>query len=236
MSKHSRATGIENSAHSMTTVMRLNRVQNLAHNMPATGSTRPALSIDCHPPMSEPESNSLRLMEATADDLDRIMELERNGFADGTRELRATYAQRIATFPQGSMMAWLGADCVGCVFSEIWRATPQPDVTQFTLGHDIRERHDAMLGTELYISSMTLAPAVRGRGLGASLLLGCISHVAKAFPALTSALLLVNANWSSAHRLYSSAGFAEVSRLDGFFRTPGRAPEVAIVMRRPIKL
>jgi len=53
-------------------------------------------------------SNTLRLVEATAKDLDRIMELEHRGFSEGHRELRSAYAQRIATFPQGSLMAWRG--------------------------------------------------------------------------------------------------------------------------------
>jgi ribosomal protein S18 acetylase RimI-like enzyme len=182
--------------------------------------------------MPEPESNSLRLIEATANDLDRIMELEHSGFADGTRELRATYAQRIATFPQGSLMAWLGPDCVGCVFSEIWRATPQPDVAQFTLGHDIRERHDPVAGTELYISSMTLAPACRGQGLGEPLLRGCLDHVARAHPQLNSALLMVNARWLAARRIYCGIGFREVGRLDGFFTAQAGTLDDGIVMRR----
>jgi ribosomal protein S18 acetylase RimI-like enzyme len=212
--------------------MRLNRAQNHAHNMIVTGSTRPAFSIESPSPMPEPESNALRLIEATADDLDRIMELERSGFTDGTRELRATYAQRIATFPQGSLIAWLGAECVGCVFSEIWRATPQPDAAQFTLGHDIRERHDPVAGTELYISSMTLAPAYRGQGLGEPLIRGCLDHVARAHPQLTSALLLVNASWTPARRIYCGIRFHEVARLAGFFTAQAGTLDDGIVMRR----
>jgi len=182
------------------------------------------------------DDNSLRLVEATAHDLDRIMDLERQGFAAGHQELRSAYAQRIATFPQGSLMAWLGADCVGCVFSEIWRATPQPDAAHFTLGHDIRERHDPVLGTELYISSMTLAPSVRGQGLGAPLLTGCLEDVARAFPGVTSALLLVNANWAAARRIYASAGFVEIARIDRFFSTQDAEPQDGIVMRRKMRL
>ncbi|MDO8284570.1 MAG: GNAT family N-acetyltransferase [Rhodoferax sp.] len=181
------------------------------------------------------DNAALRLVEATAHDLDRIMELERQGFAAGHQELRSAYAQRIATFPQGSLMAWRGSDCVGCVFSEIWRATPQPDATHFTLGHDIRERHDPVLGTELYISSMTLAPSVRGQGLGASLLTGFLEDVARAFPGLTSVLLLVNANWAAARRMYADAGFVEIARLDRFFCTQGAEPQEGIVMRRKMR-
>ena len=173
----------------------------------------------------------LRLVEASADDLDRIMVLEQQGFAAGHREQRAAYAQRIATFAHGSLMAWRGADCVGCVFSEIWRATPQLDATHFTLGHDIRSRHDPVNGCELYISSMTLAPSVRGQGLGAPLLSGCLSQVAAAFPQLKSAVLLVNATWTPARRIYAGLGFAEVARLDGFFRPEDAPPQDGLVMR-----
>lgn len=182
-----------------------------------------------------PLNDTLRLVEATANDLDRIMDLERQGFAAGHQELRSAYAQRIAAFPQGSLMVWLGADCVGCVFAEIWLAQPQPEAAHFTLGHDIRERHDPVLGTELYISSMTLAPTVRGQGLGTPLLAGCLEHVAQAFPGVTSALLLVNANWEPARRIYAGLGFVEMTRFAGFFDAGEGSRQDGIVMRRPIR-
>ncbi|MES2585196.1 MAG: GNAT family N-acetyltransferase [Pseudomonadota bacterium] len=182
--------------------------------------------------MSIPVSNTLCLVQATAADLDQIMVLERQGFAAGHQEQRAAYAQRIATFPQGSLMAWQGTDCVGCVFTEIWRYQPQPDAALFTLGHDIRERHDPVLGTELYISSMALSPAVRGLGLGAQMLLGCMAHVSHAFPKLESALLLVNTNWAPARRIYADLGFAEIACLASFFHTGNGQHEDGLVLRR----
>lgn len=178
--------------------------------------------------------NTLHLVEASQADLDRIMDLERQGFAAGHREERAAYAQRIAAFPQGSLMARRGENCVGCVFSEIWRAAPELDAAHFTLGHDICERHDPVAGTELYISSMTLSPTVRGQGLGKPLLLGCLAHVAQAFPQLKTAVLLVNADWAPARRIYAGVGFVEVARLDGFFDAGDGVPQDGIVMRRPI--
>ena len=178
----------------------------------------------------------LRLVEATPDDLDRIMALEQQGFAAGHREQRTAYAQRIATFPQGSLMAWRGEDCVGCVFSEIWQATPQPNATHFALGHDIRSRHDPLQGTELYISSMTLAPVVRGQGLGVVLLQACLDHVTAVFPQLESAVLLVNATWTPARRIYTGLGFMEIGCLAGFFEAEDGARQDGIVMRRPIRM
>jgi ribosomal protein S18 acetylase RimI-like enzyme len=178
---------------------------------------------------------TLHLVEATPADLDRIMDLERQGFAAGHREERAAYAQRIAAFPQGSLMAWRGAECVGCVFSEIWQAAPEPYVEHFRLGHDIRERHDPTNGTEFYISSMTLAPSVRGQGLGTPLLLGCLAHVAQACPQVETAVLLVNAAWVPARRIYAGVGFVEVACFSGFFDAGDGARQDGIVMRRPIR-
>jgi GNAT superfamily N-acetyltransferase len=191
--------------------------------------------IDYHRQMPASTNNALHLVEATPADLDRIMDLEHQGFAAGHQESRSAYAQRIATFPQGSLMAWRGADCVGCVFSEIWRTAPQPDAAHFTLGHDIRERHDPVLGTELYVSSMTLVPSVRGQGLGALLLQGCMTHVAQAFPEVTSVLLLVNARWAAARRIYAAAGFGEIAHFARFFNSQGATPEDGIVMRRKMR-
>ena len=181
------------------------------------------------------EADALRLLEATEADLDCIMALERQGFAADHQEQRSAYAQRIACFPKGSLMAWLGDDCVGCVFTEIWRFQPQPDAAHFALGHDVRERHDPVQGTELYISSMTLSPAVRGQGLGAHLLRGCLEHVHRAFPKLESALLLVNARWVPARRIYEGLGFAELARLFSFFGTSEGMHQDGIVMRRPFQ-
>lgn len=184
--------------------------------------------------MPLPLSPNLRLLAATPADLDRIMALERQGFAAGHREERAAYAQRIATFPQGSLMAWHGEDCVGCVFSEIWHAATEPNAEHFRLGHDIGERHDPVGGTELYISSMTLSPTVRGQGLGTPLLLGCLEHVARAFPRLESAVLLVNADWAPARRVYAGVGFVEIACFNGFFDAGDGTRQDGIVMRKPL--
>lgn len=177
----------------------------------------------------------LRLLEATPADLDRIMHLERQGFAAGHQEQSSAYAQRMATFPKGSLMAWLGDDCVGCIFTEIWQRQAQLDAGHFALGHDIRDWHDAVRGTELYISSMTLSPAVRGQGLGAPLLAGCMEHVYQAFPQLESALLLVNASWAPARHIYERLGFTELAWFPGFFGNGDGTHQDGIVMRRPFQ-
>ena len=83
---------------------------------------------------------------------------------------------------------------------------------------------------------MTLAPSVRGQGLGAPLRTNCLEHVARAFPEVSSVQLLVNARWAAARRIYAAAGFVEIARLDHFFSTQGAEPQDGIVMRRKMRL
>ena len=177
----------------------------------------------------------LALHPASPRDLDQIMALEAAGFDPGHREARATYERRIAAFPEGSLLAYLGEACIGCVFTEIWPASSVPPAEHFALGHDILERHDPQHGSELYLSSMTIAPAFRGRGLGMPLFAGCLERLAGAFPQLASVLLLVNETWHGARRIYRAAGFVEIARFPGFF-TPAAAPrQGALVMRRKLR-
>lgn len=179
--------------------------------------------------------DSLTFRSATEYDLDRIMAMETAGFAPGDREAREVYARRIEAFPEGALLACLGAQTVGCVFTEIWRPVPIPAREAFALGHDIRDRHDPVAGAELYVASMTLDPAFRGRGLGKPLLLGALNHVAVRYPRVSSVLLLVNSSWDRARRLYAAAGFHEVTRLPGFFRPSSQLCEDGIVMRRALR-
>jgi len=133
-------------------------------------------------------------------------------------------------------MVDLGGENVGCLFAEIWPHSAQPEAAHFALGHDIRERHAPACGSELYVASMTIAPAFRGRRLGMPLLNGAIARLAERFANLEHALLLVNETWTQARAIYGASGFVEVARFAGFFApAPGKF-EDGIVMRRPIRV
>ncbi|GAA5165844.1 GNAT family N-acetyltransferase [Viridibacterium curvum] len=173
----------------------------------------------------------LLLRKATVADLDLIMEMERAGFAAGDSEAREVYAHRIAHFPQGSLMAMCGDRVAGCLFAEIWADEAALVAADFALGHDIRARH-VPTGRVLYIASMTLMPAFRGRGLGGELLESGIAHIMTRHPQLREALLLVNETWTFARRIYTAAGFTECGRLPGFFQPDAHTAQDGIVMRR----
>ena len=177
---------------------------------------------------------ALHFREATSHHTDQIMDMEVKGFAPGNREQKEVYEQRIETFPQGSLMAYAGSDCVGCIFSEIWHFKPIPTAEDFALGHDIRYRHDPINGTELYVTSMTVAPPFRGCGLGEQLFSGGVSHVARRYPQIATALLLVNETWHYARKIYAAAGFKEITTLKHFFSPGEGVHENGIAMRRAV--
>lgn len=177
---------------------------------------------------------SISFSQARPQDIDLIMAMETDGFAAANREAREVFAARIETFPHGSLIAQLGPQRIGCIFCEIWPASPTPVVEHFALGHDIRARHSPALGSELYVSSLTLRPEFRGRGLGKQLLLGAIDECVKAFPQLTSALLLVNEGWRQARAIYAGAGFEEVARFADFFGADATRCADGLVMRRAL--
>lgn len=179
--------------------------------------------------------NRLTFRTATPQDLPRIMALEAAGFAPGNREREDVYARRIEIFPEGSLLAELDGENVGCLFAEIWSLPEIPDAARFALGHDIGNSHAPASGNALYVASMTVAPAFRGRGLGTPLLAGALARLAAEFPRLEHAILLVNATWSRARALYAAEGFAEVARFAGFFAPAPGQFEDGIVMRRAIR-
>lgn len=167
---------------------------------------------------------------ATEADLDDVMALEVQGFDPAFHEAREVYRQRLLTFPAGALVIRCRGRAVGCLFAEIWPETRTYAAEDFTLGHDIRQRHDEQ-GALLYVASMTLAPDRRGGGLGLALLETSLARIAAGHPALRATLLLVNEDWEPARRVYARAGFVEVARLPGFFRSAAAARD-GLVLRR----
>lgn len=175
----------------------------------------------------------MQLRPATAADLPRILTLEAQGFAPGTRERADVYAERIALFADGFLVAEEEEALLGCICSELWRHAPQPEPARFALGHRIAELH-APGHDELYLSSMTVAPAARGRGLGQQLVTACLARCAARYR-LRSALLLVSERWLPARRIYARLGFGELLRLPDFFRAADAPPAAGLVMRKPLR-
>ncbi len=177
-------------------------------------------------------ASSLRI--ACEDDIDRIMELEADGFAPAIRESREVMLTRLRHFPQGFLVLEHDARIIGYLCSERWTiddaSDTQFDPDLFILGHDIRHTHRTD-GDCLYISSMTVDPAHRGNGVGRRFFTQALALLRRQLPGLRASVLLLSAEWHGAHRIYLSCGYAEVTRLDGFFAAVAANNADAIVMQ-----
>jgi ribosomal protein S18 acetylase RimI-like enzyme len=175
-----------------------------------------------------------RFRNATDRDLADVMSLEYEAFDYGIRENEGTFRRRLEVFSDGVIVVENESrHLIGYLTSEIWQFRPQPTLQSFDLGHDIALRHNPR-GTELYISSMTIAPRHRGHGLGRELFNHSLAVIKQTYSQLTSCILLVNEQWQHARKIYVSEGFAEILVLEKFFRPAQGSPTNGIVMRRAL--
>ena len=164
----------------------------------------------------------MELRRANPSDLHSVMTLEEAGFVPGIVEAPEVFAQRIAAFPEGFLLAEDQGQIWGYFCAEVWSLNEGEDpatcdAERFDLGHDIGTWLDRG-GDTLYVASMTVAPAFRGGGRGRTLFRRGLERMVADFPALRRVLLVVNEHWLGARAIYHSEGFVEVGRLRGFFR------------------
>lgn len=179
-------------------------------------------------------NSNLSFRKTTLKDINDIMILEENGFEAGNREDKSVYENRINFFSEGALIAEYDNKIVGCIFSEIWLFNENSVATNFELGHDIEKYHNSVIGTEIYISSMTIDPAYRGKGFGMQLINHCIINLSSNYPQIKSAILLVNKKWYQAHNIYVKLGFQEIGRINNFFSPVINVYEDGIIMRKKL--
>ena len=177
---------------------------------------------------------SLDLVTAEISDLDSIMALEAVGFASGIREEHEVFLRRVEVFPSGFILLKINDETAGYLSSEIWPFREPFESRWFELGHDISTRHEAD-GNELYVSSMTILPQLRGTGLGKLLFVEALTRLKKDFPTLTSCILVVNETWRNARKIYDGAEFHQIGSLPQFFMADGDDPRSGLVCRRSLR-
>lgn len=177
--------------------------------------------------------NNYEITPARMSDIKEIMAVELSGFAAGIVEREEVFLERIDVFPDGFLLVknLARGKIIGYICSEIWHRRDPVQKNMFTLNHGIRGLHDSN-GDEIYISSMSILPAYRSKGIGSLLFNSCIDRLVEAHPNLRSTILIVNETWTHARKIYLRAGFEELFSIDGFFTPINEAPQAAIVMRR----
>ncbi|RQO33641.1 hypothetical protein DBR37_15800 [Herminiimonas sp. KBW02] len=175
--------------------------------------------------------HKLNIRAARSDDIDRIMELEDGGFHQRIQEDKSVMLERMRHFPAGFLV--LANDCdvaTGYLCSELWDNDATLQEAAFALGHDIKDTHRAD-GSQLYISSMTVAREYRGSGLGKKFFQQSVHMLRAQLTHLRGSILLLSAEWTGAHKIYQDSGYTEIARLKNFFATSATHDADAIIMQ-----
>ncbi|MNJ94343.1 Acetyltransferase (GNAT) family protein [compost metagenome] len=175
--------------------------------------------------------HNLNVRCARPDDIERIMELEAGGFHQHIQEEQSVMLERMHHFPQGFLVLANDSDvALAYLCSELWEIGSSLPHTAFALGHDIKDTHRAD-GSQLYISSMTVAPECRGSGLGKKFFQQSVHMLRAQLTHVRGAILLLSAEWTGAHKIYQDSGYTEIARLKDFFASVATHDADAIIMQ-----
>ncbi len=175
--------------------------------------------------------HKLNIRPARPDDIDRIMELEDDGFHQRIQENKSVMLERMRHFPAGFLVLANDDDlATAYLCSELWDEHSSLQPSFFTLGHDIKDTHRCT-GTQLYISSMTIGREHRGNGLGKKFFQQSVHMLRTQLTHLSGSILLLSAEWTGAHKIYQDSGYIEIARLKDFFASIAVQDGDAIIMQ-----
>ena len=164
-------------------------------------------------------SISAAIRKAGIEDVKSIMKIEYASFHSGIVESEKTFEDRMKTFGDGFLVAEIETNgekiIVGYISSELWKYSKEIPYENFTLNHSVCETHKKD-GNELYISSVAIDPAVRGKNIGRQLFEELLKTVSEKYK-LKSSILIVNRDWRSAFEMYRKNGFEIIAEIPNFF-------------------
>lgn len=159
------------------------------------------------------------------------MELEDGGFHQRIQEDKSVMLERMQHFPAGFLVLADNSDvATGYLCSELWDDGDSLQESAFALGHDIKDTHSDD-GSQLYISSMTVAREYRGSGLGKKFFQQSLHMLRTQLTHLRGSILLLSAEWTGAHKIYQDSGYTEIARLKDFFAAIATHDADAIIMQ-----
>jgi len=165
------------------------------------------------------DSISATVRKACIEDIESIMKIEYSAFHSEIVESEKTFEDRMKVFGDGFLVAEIetnaGKTVVGYISSELWEYSKEIQYSNFKLNHPVCETHKTG-GNELYISSVAVDSAVRGKNIGKRLFEELLKTVSEKYK-LKSAVLIVNSEWKSAFEMYQKNGFEIVAEIPNFF-------------------
>lgn len=179
---------------------------------------------------------SFGIRNATADDIEKIMEIEKSAFIPEIQENRGLFMERIELFQKGFLIFFEkeSRKTAGYLSSELWKKVPSSE-TAFSIGHEIKDFH-CDDGSVLYISSFAILPGFRGQGNGLAFFSMALDYIRQSVPSMEYALLLVNEKWQAALKIYGQYGFAEKFRIENVFPDGAGNYSDGIVMALSVKI
>lgn len=171
---------------------------------------------------------------ATENDINDIMQIEKDSFAPGICETREVFLERLRFCDKYFLIAEdkvqdkVFAYCV----AEKWRDIPEND-DSYLLNHHSGKTH-IFDGSVLYLSSFALLGSYRGKGMGKRLFDLFLQFFIDNDSLIKKSLLLVNEEWKSAIAIYKAKGFVPIKRINNFFIQNKRKTS-AFVMKKEIR-
>ncbi len=160
---------------------------------------------------------SFGIRNATADDIEKIMEIEKSAFIPEIQERRGLFLERIELFRKGFVIFFEkeNGKTAGYLSSELWKNVPSSEAA-FSIGHEMKDFHcDG--GSVLYISSFAIFPRFRGQGNGLAFFSMAVDYIMQSVPSINNGVLLVNEKWQAALKIYGQYGFVEKFRIGNIF-------------------
>jgi len=139
------------------------------------------------------------------------------------------------------------ADAVAKLHAQsFYRGWPRQDIEAYLLDRDTptlvacdAKRHIAgfsmlrLLGDDVELMTIAVAPKYRGKGVGAALLKACFEDLL--MTPSRRMILEVAADNPAAIRLYQKLGFEKMSERKGYYARPDGQPATALVMARNLE-
>jgi len=166
--------------------------------------------------LKDRKSGKIEIRKARAEDLKAIMNLEYQCFDRDTVEDLSVYEERLRVFGDGFLVLVVDGSIAGFITSELWKQNRDLSVEHFALGHSVEVRFDPD-GDDLYISSLAVSPAHRGKKYGDTLVQALLREISASCQKVNRFILLVGSEWHGARRIYERKGFTYIGEFKNFF-------------------
>ena len=174
-----------------------------------------------------------QFLKIEKNDLEKLMEIEKEAFPLCIQENEEVYKERIKMFPEGTYGIWLDGEIIAYISSELWEHQEIYEEERFLLSHSIDKYHK-INGKELYISSFAIKKKYSSKGYGKIIFEQFLLKMKEDFK-IESSILLVSEEWIKAQKIYLTFGYKQLKKIKDFFKNDSEEKFDGIIMRKNMK-